>query len=657
MLLDHTFQALMPVVPGQQITVQSTDGRYHHLTVTGLPNELISMPTQYTLTGIAFVNLDTAESLGQPRAFNRLFVVTQADVASPQALQTNIQHQAERIAHKLEDAGYPALAVEIPVAGQPPLYNLMNALMLLLQLFGLLIVVITVLVVSVVAAALIAEQTSQVGILKALGCSSSSVLGIYSQMVVIIGSAALLIALPLVWWISRWGVGIVANQVDTPVQGFQIPLSTWISLPLLVFGATLAAVFNPLWRASHLSVRQAISEEPPLVAGRAVLNVGSIRVRNSLRTLLRKRQRLILNLIMLSLGGAMFITALNIRSEIQVLGARIQQRNNFDIFIGFSETVKRSALEQTTRTIAGVNDAQAYLTGSIGRVLPGGSITGYVPVMAVPVGSDYHNLALISGQWPPPENGIVLSSEALEIWGLSSDPLPPIGLPLRVTIAGRQADWVLAGVMGKVTRPVAYVGYDTYAALTNQMGLANIVAVRVDPGVDSQAVAHALPQALEQVGYSVLYSDDVPHSNAAQMAAFNIPVYALLAIVALIALVGGLGLSSTLSITVMERRREIGILRSVGADPGMIRRLVLTEGLLIALISLPFAWLLAWPLTLAMGQVVVLAMVGFVPTLIYLPLAALAWSGLVCGLALLSSWMPARQAGRLSIREALIYTG
>jgi putative ABC transport system permease protein len=388
-----------------------------------------------------------------------------------------------------------------------------------------------------------------------------------------------------------------------------------------------------------------------------VLNIGSILVRNSLRTLLRKRQRLLLNLLMLSLGGAIFITALNIRREIQVLGALIQQRNNFDIFVGLSETVKRSALEQTTKAIAGVNDAQAYLTGSIERILPDGSHTGSVPVMAVSAGSNYHNLALVSGQWPPPENGIVLSSEALEIWGLPSNPPPPIGLPLRVNVAGHQANWVLAGVMGKVTRPIAYVPYDAYAALTGQMGLANMNAVRVAPSADRQAVAHYLPEVLEQVGYSVLYSDDVPHSNAAQMAAFNIPVYALLGIVALIALVGGLGLSSTLSITVMERRREIGILRSIGADPGMVRRLVLTEGLLIALISLPFAWLLAWPLTLAMGRVVVFATIGFIPPLIYLPFPVLAWSGLVCGLALLSSWMPARQASRLSIREALIYTG
>jgi putative ABC transport system permease protein len=656
-LLDHTIQSLRVVTPGQEISVQTIDGRSHRLTIAGLPNDLISMPTQYTLTGQAFVNLDTAESLGQRRAFNQLIVVTQASGAGLAALQAEIQRQAEQISHELEQAGYPVLATEIPVAGRPPLYNMINALMLLLQMFGFLIVLVTGLVVSIVAAALIAEQTNQVGILKTLGSSSSGVLGIYSQMVLIIGSSALLIAIPLVWWVARWGAGMVASQIDTPMRDFQIPLSTWVGLPLLAFGVTFIAVFRPLWRASRLSIRQAISEETPLPAGQAVLNVGSMLARNSLRTLLRKRQRLFLNLLMLSLAGAMFVTALNIRREIQVLGARIQQRNNFDIFVGLSETVKRSALEHTARNIPGVSDAQAYLSGSIERVLPDGSLAGSVPVLAVPSGSDYHRLALVSGQWPPPENGIVLSSEAMEIWGLTGDPLPTVGTPLRVNIAGRQANCVLAGIMGKVTRPVAYIPYASYAALTRQMGMANMIAVRLAPGASSQEVSKRLPGALEQVGYSILYSDDVPHSNAAQMAAFNIPIYALLGIVALTALVGGLGLASTLSISVIERRREIGILRSMGAGPELIRRLVLTEGLLIGLFSLPLAWLLAWPLTLAMGQIVVVATIGFTPPLIYLPGPALVWGVLVCGLALCSSWMPARQASRLSIRETLIYTG
>jgi putative ABC transport system permease protein len=141
------------------------------------------------------------------------------------------------------------------------------------------------------------------------------------------------------------------------------------------------------------------------------------------------------------------------------------------------------------------------------------------------------------------------------------------------------------------------------------------------------------------------------------MASYNIMIVVLFAVVALTALVGGLGLLSTLGISVMERRREIGILRSMGSRSTLIRRLVITEGLLVGLLSLPLAYLLSWPLTLVLGKAVVMGITAIAPEPVYRLGAAIIWAVLVCSLALLSSWMPARQAGRLSIRETLIYQG
>jgi putative ABC transport system permease protein len=523
-------------------------------------------------------------------------------------------------------------------------------------------------VVSNVAAALIAEQTRQVGILKSVGCRSAGVLKIYSQMVLIIGGGALLIALPLVWIVTRLFVDVLADLLDTQVLVFEFPLSTWVSLPLLAFGATFVAIIQPLWRASRLSIREAISDETPRAeGGRAVLNAGSLLVRSSLRGLLRKRLRLILNLLMLGLAGAMFVTALNVRREIQLSIARVQLRRNFDIAVMLNESVKRHALEDSAK-IPGVSDVQGCLMGTIGRVLPDGTLAGSVEVQAVPAGSDYATLWLVNGQWPADQNGIVLDDEVMEIWGLADEQPIPLGQPLRVRAAGRTADWVLDAVtgrrrwmldavMGRLNWPTAYATYESYAALTRQEGMANVLAVRLEPGVDGLAMTDRLLSELERDGYSIKRIDYVPEFNANELASYDVMVYSLFAVVTLTALVGGLGLFGTLSISVMERRREIGILRSIGARPARIRRLVLTEGVLIGLLSLPLSYLLSWPLTLALGKAVVMGIAGVTPQPIYLPEAALVWAGLVCGLALLASWLPARQAGRLSIRETLIYLG
>jgi putative ABC transport system permease protein len=658
-LLDRTFKALLPVSLGQTFIVQDLAGHSHYLKVAGLPNDLTSIPGRFVLLGQAFISLDTAVYLGQERDYNQLWVVTHAAGKDRDALLVEIQRQATRIVDCVEDAGYPVLAVEIPVPGQPPLESVVRTLLLALQLFGFLIVILAVLVVSNVAAALIAEQTRQVGILKAVGSRSSGVLRIYSQMVLIIGGSALVIALPLVWILSRMLVNLLARMIDAQLMEIAFPLSTWIILPVLAFGATFAAVIRPLWRASHLSVRQAISDDLPRAAeNRAVLNVGSLLVRNSLRVLLGKRQRLVFNLLMLGLSGAMFVAALNVRSEVKDSVDRVQLRRNYDIQVRLSEMVKRSVLEKTALKVPEVSAVEGFIMSNIGRILPDGTTAGSVTVLAHPAGSDYTRPWLVSGQWPVQPNGLLLSAEVLDMWGLAKAQPIPLGLPTTVTAAGREAsDWVLDGTLGKLNLATVYASYEDFATLTRQEGQVNMLAVRLAPGVDGLAATDRLLNRLERHGYSVLRIDYLPPMNAAEMASYSMVVFILFVVVGLTAVVGGLGLLSTLSISVMERRREIGILRSMGSRPALIRRLVMTEGLLTALLSLPLSYLLSWPLTLILGKTLVMGITSLAPEAVYRLDAALIWAVLVCSLALLSSWAPARQASRLSIRETLIYQG
>lgn len=657
-LVDRSFQTLLALTPGQELSVKTAEGQKYTIQVAGVPNDLSNTPAQFSLIGQIFMSLDTAVELGQSRSFNQLLVITNADSDDPAVKETEVRRQVTRVIQMLEQDGYPVLMLQLPPVGEPPLFPVFSTLLLILQIFGFLIVLLSLLVVSNVTAALIAEQTLQVGILKALGSRALRVMAIYSQMILIIGSIALLISLPLVIGLSQVAVNLLGGLMDAEIRVFLIPLSTWVSLPLLAYGVPLAAVIAPLWRAARISIRQAISNETsPTIAGQAVLRSGPLLLRSALRNLLQKKQRLFLNLIMLGLAGTMFIAALNVRSEMMATIISLQQKKKFDISIILAQPVDRQALEQAALQVEGVHETQGFLSGWVGRILADDTLFGSARVMAVPVDTDFHPLPLIRGEWPAGERGIALSAEALEQWDLKTGLEVPAGQALTVTSAGRRAEWVLAGAMGRTTFPWLYVPYDAYADLTGLKGQANYLAARLAPGADGQAVMKQLVHAMEQAGYKMESAVAEADQSAAERSTIDVVMICLLAIVALTALVGGIGLSSTLSISVMERRREIGILRSMGARPALIRRLVLTEGLLIGLFSLVLSWPLAWLFTLILGKALVESAFGIVPTLVYLPEAAFAWAGLVCILALLSSWLPARQAGKLSIREILIYLG
>ena len=116
----------------------------------------------------------------------------------------------------------------------------------------------------------------------------------------------------------------------------------------------------------------------------------------------------------------------------------------------------------------------------------------------------------------------------------------------------------------------------------------------------------------------------------------------------LLAIVGGISLMGTLSINVLERTREIGVMRAIGASNGDIQWIVIAEGAAIGLISWLFSLLLAIPLTsvlvIGVGKAVLQAPIPY----IYGMSGALTWLIGILLIAAVSSALPARQASRLT---------
>ncbi len=105
----------------------------------------------------------------------------------------------------------------------------------------------------------------------------------------------------------------------------------------------------------------------------------------------------------------------------------------------------------------------------------------------------------------------------------------------------------------------------------------------------------------------------------------------------------------------MERTREVGVLRAVGASDRVLMVMVLTEGAMIGLASWLLASLAAIPISKLMSDAISQALFGGPSEFGYTPLGFILWLGLVVVLSVLASVMPARSATRLTIREVLSY--
>jgi len=133
-------------------------------------------------------------------------------------------------------------------------------------------------------------------------------------------------------------------------------------------------------------------------------------------------------------------------------------------------------------------------------------------------------------------------------------------------------------------------------------------------------------------------------------------IYVFLIVVAFVlAAVGGLGLMTATSLNVLDRRRELAVLRAIGATPARVAGIVVVEAVFVALLACLVALLAAWPITAGLGAFVTAALLrGGLDVTLSLP-GIFGWLALSTALSVVASLAPAVSTSSRSIREEISY--
>jgi putative ABC transport system permease protein len=228
-----------------------------------------------------------------------------------------------------------------------------------------------------------------------------------------------------------------------------------------------------------------------------------------------------------------------------------------------------------------------------------------------------------------------------------------------LVIGGRETRWTVVGVSGvRLSFAAAYASREAVAALVaNGSGLASSAVVATDEsGLASQLeLIQRVRGELGRAGMEVVATSRV--EEARRVAEDHLlTVASFLGVMGwVIMLVGGLGLASTMGLAVLERTREIGVLRAIGARHRSILAIVLAEGLTIGVLSWLVALPLALPVSVALEWMFGRTMLA-VP-LTYIPEAdgVLGWLGLVLVVSVVATAWPALRAMRVTTAAALAY--
>ncbi len=189
------------------------------------------------------------------------------------------------------------------------------------------------------------------------------------------------------------------------------------------------------------------------------------------------------------------------------------------------------------------------------------------------------------------------------------------------------------------------------------MGKAQTLNLRLDQQDETytRALAETVKRNFEAMGANVSNTDLTAEDRRVTIGQFNILITILSVMAVLLAVVGGLGLMGTMCINVLERRREIGVMRAIGASNGSIMRIVLLEGMVIGILSWVIGALVALPLSQVMSAAVGEGFINSELSYQFSNAGALIWLAVLLIISALASYVPARSASRLTVREVLAY--
>jgi putative ABC transport system permease protein len=551
--------------------------------------------------------------------------------------------------------------------------SVMEGINLVLQVMAVVSLGASVVLVFNTLTGIITQQTNQIGILKAIGGTQGKIIKVYLAAVLVYGSLSLLIALPLgailAFGITRYFLNLFNidyEQFRYSVQAFGLQFIAALAVPVL-------AALWPILSGTAITVREAVSSYG--IGGdfgsnqldRFVESVGqkfmSAPYAVTLGNMFRRKGRLLLTQGVLILAGAMFLAVMSLSSSLNLTLDNIFGKLKFDFLVSFDD------YERVDRTLAiaqnhpGVEYAEVWFEHGASLLKEGQRLKEAglgAQLIGIPNGSDlFRPDLLVAGRWLEPEDGpaIVIRKDTAEDNNIN------IGDTVILDLGELgDAEWQVVGFYQNVlsgigeTDPI-YANLDAVFKATKQYNEGSQIRVqtRYHNLAYVEEVTTQLKDLYETKSLDVsesLIKHDLRSNVDSQ---FSIIISMLLLLAVLMGLVGGIGLMGTLSISVVERTREIGVMRAIGAKTLTILGMFMMEGVLQGLMSwvfvIPISFVLGKPMANALGMALFDATLDYQ----YNYSAVLVWLAIILVISTLASILPARNATLISVRDSLAY--
>lgn len=542
--------------------------------------------------------------------------------------------------------------------------NTANGIFAIMDLLSVVAIVISVILLLGTISSLVTEQIKIIGTMKALGGQRGQIMRHYLALVFfysIFGTAIGLVAGVAGGYLLALYLGslVSLNIGDLQILPWQILESVAVGI-----GTPLLATLIPVWVGTRITARQALQ-------GYGLENTASARrggwasisrvlfgmfpqtIQAGVRGVFRKRLRTVLTMVSLAIAGASLFSVQTASYSFNTFLNHIYDVYHFDAMVSLSDPVPFSQFQQTLGSVQGVQSMESIFQDTASTQWGQATMTG------VQIDTRMYHKDLVAGRWftTTDQNAVIISQDAASKSGLT------VGDSISFSLGVNKARWHIIGV----ARDFSGIGAGNLGVLIAPIGQFNSLlqiptnatqSVMIQSAYASPTAAQldTLTQNVDNAMTSAGFIAQVttPQQLIAQEQSKYGIIYIMLdAVAIIIALVGAIGLSNSLSMSVLERRREIGILRSMGAVRRKIVQLFWAEGTMLGLL----AWILAVVIGIpeAYGLVLVQAHV-LAPVPFAFNSLDLLWTlVIILVLAALASAGPVLAAVRVKIVQTLSY--
>jgi putative ABC transport system permease protein len=540
----------------------------------------------------------------------------------------------------------------------------------ILQSIGVIAVVLGLLLIYNTVTAIVTQQTAQIGELKAIGATSRQILFVYFALVLVYGTVALAVSLPLGLLAGNaLRQGMVGMLGLTPAPWIVLPAPIVYQLLICLVAPVLVATL-PVLRGARVTVREAISSyglsggsrlDDVIARFDRLPRTVSLALSNAFRNL----GRVATTQFALAGAGLTFMAVLSARASLVfTLGGVLVQAYPYQVQLDFAQPVALARAEQAGQ-IDGVSGIEGWHmeSATLRRAnMPERVDDPNVALTGVPLPTRSYQPTISQGRGLAPGDtfALVLHERQADELGVTPGDwvLVSIPDPTGERRWASQEHWQVVGVLIDLTTAgSALVPQETLFDVLGNRRVNRVQIQSVDDAPEATAtLANRVRDFYENQDIAVQTSatPTVTQRSEAQLANTSVVIALLLLVALIVAGVGAISLNGTLSIAVLERRREIGVLRAIGSTPGGIRSQLVIEGLLMGLLSWIIAFVLSYPAGLATAELIG-ASLRLTVVYQYEWLGVWIWLALAAVISVIASLSPAQQAITMSVQESLAY--